>query len=68
VLKIYLINYLAWDKTDPDDKPRTRYYRPSELTRIKGSLIHKALLKYKHNKFSVYILETYESDKLISRK
>jgi hypothetical protein len=26
------------------------------------------LLKYRHDKFSVYILETYESDKLISRE
>jgi len=46
----------------------SRYYRPSELTRIKGSLIHKALLKYGHKSFSVYILEICKYNELISRE
>jgi group I intron endonuclease len=45
-----------------------RYYRQSELIRVKGSLIHKALLTYGHSKFTVYILETCNNDELIIRE
>ncbi|KAI9491210.1 hypothetical protein BDB00DRAFT_767486, partial [Zychaea mexicana] len=45
-----------------------RYYRPSELIRIKGSLIHRALLKYDYENFSIYILKTYNSSELIIRE
>jgi group I intron endonuclease len=45
-----------------------RYFRPSELVRVKSSLIHRALLSYGHNSFSVYILETCYSNELIIRE
>jgi group I intron endonuclease len=45
-----------------------RYYRPSELNRIHGSFIHKALLTYGHDKFSVYILETCYPEELMIRE
>jgi group I intron endonuclease len=45
-----------------------RYYRPSELNRIHGSLIHKALLAYGHDRFTIYILETCTIEELISRE
>jgi group I intron endonuclease len=45
-----------------------RYYRPSELTRVNSSLIHKALLTHGHDKFTIYILETCNSKDLVVRE
>lgn len=45
-----------------------RYYRPSELIRVKSSLIHRALMLYGHINFSLIILETCSIKDLIERE
>lgn len=45
-----------------------RYYRSSELNRIYGSLINRAILTYGYSKFSIYILETCNQEELIIRE
>lgn len=45
-----------------------RYYRPSELARIKSSLIHRSLIKYGHGQFCLIILETCLIENLIKRE
>jgi len=45
-----------------------RYYRPSELIRVKSSLIYRALMLYGHTNFSLIILETCSIKDLIERE
>lgn len=45
-----------------------RYYRPSELARSKGSLIHRSLLKNGHSNFCLIILETCLIENLTERE
>lgn len=45
-----------------------RYYRSSELNRIKGNLIYASLLAYGHDNFSLYILEFTTKDNVLERE
>jgi group I intron endonuclease len=44
-----------------------RYYSPKELA-ITNNLIHRVIIKHKHENFSLYILEYYDLDNLITRE
>jgi len=44
-----------------------RYYSPKELVRT-NNLIHRAIIKHKHENFSLYILEYCDLDNLIARE
>jgi group I intron endonuclease len=60
-------NYYVGSAKDLSNR-LARYYRSSELTRIYGSLIHRALLTHGHDKFTIYILETCNPEDLIIRE